>query len=235
MFCSRVRFSSTLLKKVINAPEPSKGIPVSVHAYYIARGIDYMAFNTKLTDNMYKGCKQEYQPKSVTITIDESLNQYVTIFKYGSVVLFNIPEEQHIQHQRQINEVAVTPIAEGLQHNENFKLIVHENLERPSIIKAQHMNIRHLDANNLTIVSTIMAQTVALDYHAVSVNKMLQSFTKMNESVRDTGSFQGLSAKELHKLVALNNTVITSVLAEVFFISFQYCTNVEHNFSVGRF
>eukprot|EP01034_Spumella_vulgaris_P032246 gene32246-39817_t len=37
----------------------------------------------------------------------------------------------------------------------------------------------------------------------------------MNESVRDTGSFKGLSAKELHKLVALNNTVITSVLLDL--------------------
>eukprot|EP01034_Spumella_vulgaris_P046824 gene46824-58395_t len=52
-----------------------------------------------------------------------------------------------------------------------------------------------------------MAHTVALDYHAMSVNKMLASFTLMNESVRDTGSFKGLSEKELHKFVSLNNTL----------------------------
>lgn len=208
--------SSLHVKKgSVNAPEPHKGSQVMVKAFYIARGIDYMAFYTRVKENMYKNCKQEFQPKSMTITIDEAQHQYVTIFKYGSVVFFNIPEEQYIDHVRQINEVATMPISEALRHDEKYKIIVHDNLEKPSIIKAEHLNIRCLDANNLTIVSTIMAQTVAMDYHAQAVDKMLTSFTAMNLKVKDTGSFKDLSAQELHKLVASNNTVFTNIISEV--------------------
>ncbi len=72
-----------------NVPGAYIGVPVSVKAYYIARGIEIMKVHT----NIYgTSAQQDFQSKSVTITIDEDLSQYISVFKYGSVVMFNIPE-----------------------------------------------------------------------------------------------------------------------------------------------
>lgn len=194
-------------------PEPSKGIPVFVKAYYVARGIELAGLHGKL----YPSSKQEHQPKSVTIHVNEKLNQYISIFNYGSVVLFNIPEEDHNNHIRMIKSASILPIPEVQQHNESYKLLVHENLETPSVIHAEHLNIRCLDSSNITIVSVVMAQTVAMDYYAATVDKTITTFTNMNMRIQDTGDFNQLKEADLYKLIASNNMVFTNVLSKLGF------------------
>jgi uncharacterized Rmd1/YagE family protein len=88
---------------------------VSVKAYYVARGIDVLRCHSKI----YANYPQEFQTKSVTIKINEELNQYITIFNYGSCVFFNIPETQQLEHLIKMKKAAVSnPVAEGLQHTE---------------------------------------------------------------------------------------------------------------------
>ena len=65
-----------------------KGIVVNVKTYYIARNIDVMKVHSSLYDTKY----QQFDKKSVTIEIDKDLNQYISIFSYGSCVFFNIPK-----------------------------------------------------------------------------------------------------------------------------------------------
>ena len=60
-----------------------------------------------------------------------------------------------------------------------------------------------------------MAQTVALDHYAESVERMIVSFMGMNMKIEKTGNFDLLNKKDLYKLVASNNTVITNVLSKV--------------------
>ncbi len=105
---------------------------MNVKAYHIARGIDI----TKAR-NVYGQSPDHFHKKSFTITLDAESNQHISVFKYGSVVLFNVPEGQHPEELRKITELAaVSPIAEGLQQTETYKIIIHERLENPSIIKA---------------------------------------------------------------------------------------------------
>ncbi len=60
-----------------------------------------------------------------------------------------------------------------------------------------------------------MAQTVALDYCEVLVNRMLESFMTVNKKIEETGNFDQLKAKDLYKIVASNNTVISNVLSRL--------------------
>ena len=60
-----------------------------------------------------------------------------------------------------------------------------------------------------------MAQTVALDHYAESVERMIVQFMNMNMKIEETGNFDLLDKKDLYKLVASNNTVITNVLSKV--------------------
>jgi hypothetical protein len=51
-----------------------------------------------------------------------------------------------------------------------------------------------------------MAQTVALDYYAVAVDRMMELFMKMNESIEETGNFDSLKVRR-----SLSGTLITSL------------------------
>lgn len=62
-----------------------------------------------------------------------------------------------------------------------------------------------------------MAQTVALDHYAESVERMIVSFMRMNMKIEQSGNFDLLDKKDLYKLIASNNTVITNVLSKVRF------------------
>jgi uncharacterized Rmd1/YagE family protein len=98
-----------------DVPSPEGGTVVTVKAYYVARGIDVIRVHSKL----YNSYPQEFHTKSVTIKLNEELNQYITIFNYGSCVFFNINDDAQLEHLRRIKEAAVSnPVAEGLQHTE---------------------------------------------------------------------------------------------------------------------
>jgi uncharacterized Rmd1/YagE family protein len=70
-----------------NTNNDNSGIVVNIKTYYVARNIDVMKVHSMLYGTQY----QQFDKKSVTITIDKDLNQYISIFSYGSCVFFNIP------------------------------------------------------------------------------------------------------------------------------------------------
>jgi hypothetical protein len=51
---------------------------------------------------------------------------------------------QHLEHLRLIKEQAVvSPIAEGVQHSDDYVVMIQSSLEKPSSVKAEHVNIRY--------------------------------------------------------------------------------------------
>ena len=91
----------------------------------------------------------------------------------------------HMSKIRQCEAVTM-PVAETPKHTDDYKIIINDTIERPSAIKAEHVIIKRLDYKNLEIISTVMAQTVALDYYAESVDKMLEKFMTMNIKIEET-------------------------------------------------
>ena len=102
-------------------------------------------------------------------------------------------------------------------------MFINESMEDgASIVSSDHINVKYLDSKNLSIISTVMAQTVSLDYYADAVDRMLEKFQEMNlrvENMSGTGLGSNpvgtLDKTRLYKLVALNNTVITNVLSKL--------------------
>lgn len=211
----------------VDPPNPPKvsimdgGVPVKVTGYYIARGIDILRVYNN--NRLYKDCPQRFDTKGLTITLDTNKNQYISIFTYGSVVMFNVPRGEHQEHiSRVMDSAIVTPLAiEQGQFTDTYKVMLHADMEnKPSVVKADHLNIKMLDSKNLSIVATVMAQTVALDYYADAVDRMLESFQEMNlriENMTGRGSnpLRNIDKLGLYKLVASNNTIITNVLSHL--------------------
>ncbi len=195
-------------------PEPSKGLPVLVKAYYTARAIDI----TKIPQGtkIYGAARRQYDQRSVIIPVDESKMQHIGLFKYGSVVFFNIPEEEHEKYLKEFKDtISFTDIQSDIHnYTETYKVLIHQNLDKPSVIKAEHLNVRSLSVNNLIIIGTVMAQSVALDYFAQRTETMLETFLNSNSKIHD-GTISSLKAKELYKLTAANNMILASLLSKV--------------------
>ena len=114
----------------------------------MAREIDIM----KISGPFFANAKRDYQKKSVILTLNESLNQHISVFKYGSVVLFNIPNENHLECLNQIKDAATVSISDDEpRFKDDYKIVVNDKLDKPSVVKAEHLNIRVLDKNNITI------------------------------------------------------------------------------------
>eukprot|EP01041_Mallomonas_annulata_P009000 gene9000-18634_t len=140
----------------------------SVKAFYIARGIDISSIQTKVYQSSPAILDAK---KSVSITINEEKGQYISVFPYGSVVIFNLSDAACHLHIEQIKkEAALSPFLEDLLHTEEYEVVVKTSLEKPSEIRNEHLKVRSLDVHNLQMVSSVMAQTVALDYYEQRVD-----------------------------------------------------------------
>lgn len=199
---------------------------VSVNAYFVARRLNLK--NVQAVEDVFETPSpkpNEFEKKYVIETIDASKHQHILVFKFGSVVFLNVPEERQLWHLRRITKGSLPHksttegfIAEGSQLTEDYKIMVHEKLDKPSVFKAQHVNILSLNKQNMEIICTVVAQSVALKYCAKQVGKMLERFMEINKVIEDTGSIsqiEGAKYKDLKKLVAENNTVICNVIYEL--------------------
>ena len=140
--------------------------------------------------SQYASMSCKFESKSTTITLNEEKQQFLSLFKYGSVVFFNVPEDMHTSHIQHIREIAMkTSISDSLMHTEQYNLYVDSSLQKASAMKkSDELFVRSLDSFNLQIVGAVMAQTVALDHYAVSIERKLEIFMRLNSKVSDISS-----------------------------------------------
>ena len=146
----------------------------------MARAVDIM----KVHNSLYNGNHQQFHTKSVTVTVDKELNQYISIFNYGSVIFFNIPNALHFEHLRRIKDAAVMgSIAEGLQHTEDYRIMV----SYCNCILT-HIFIIHCK----TVFSSILSLTLEFFYFIAPADWTLRfttSLTSLLSSRRNTSEF----------------------------------------------
>ena len=103
---------------------------------------------------------------------------------------------------------------------------IHASMTRQTVVERPHLRescvlhndltiLRELDLHSATVISTVMAQTVALDHYSNMVDEMLEIFTAFNHSVEKTGQFTAIEKRDLFKLVAQNNAVLIDVLSKL--------------------
>jgi hypothetical protein len=75
--------------------------------------------------------------------------------------------------------------------------------------------VRELDMNTVGVVSNIMGQTVALDWHNDTVDELLASFSNINTSVERTGNFSSMERHMLFQVVARNNSLFIDMVSKL--------------------
>jgi uncharacterized Rmd1/YagE family protein len=163
--------------------------------------------------------------------------RYVIVFKYGSVVFINVPQSLQSQLIPRIKAHSTKPLATGFEHDDMYGILLDESMRQSAsestnqsadeamsnamakgddgIIHADYIKLSELDLNNVAVISTVMGQTVALDYYSDIVDQMLDTFTRLNSTVENTGKFSSMERADLFKVVASNNSVFIGLVARL--------------------
>merc|ERR1719327_470335 len=183
---------------------------VPVHARYLARTIDVSKFQEHFAHSSTQA--QTFERDSVMLTINtEERRGHVVVFNYGAVVFVNVPQSLRDWCLDAFAPFCNDTIPDGFQPIEDYKMNEGEQVE----IGFDSVKLPQLDGHNLAVIATVLAQSVALDHYAAKTDAMLEAFTRLNSSVERTGVFSALEKRSLFRLVALNNTLFTDVIAKI--------------------
>jgi len=141
--------------------------------------------------------------------------KHLAIFKYGSVVSFGL-DDGMLQHiLLELRSITSDPVAKEFQLTEEYTIVKRPNLTESCVLRNDMTILGELDLHSAIVISTVMAQTVALDHYSTIVDEMLDIFTEFNRSVELTGKFVAIERYNLFKLVAQNNAVLIAVLSRL--------------------
>jgi uncharacterized Rmd1/YagE family protein len=82
-------------------------------------------------------------------------------------------------------------------------------------VTGDHCVVPELDMNGVAVISTIMAQTVALDSYNDTVDGLLANFAEINATVAKTGQFTPSHKDFLLRTVAQNNSIFIDMISRV--------------------
>ena len=155
-------------------------------------------------------------PADCPPSLAPSVPRYVAIYRFGSVVFFNVTTKEASKLLEQIKKHSVDPIAVGFERREFFEMGLQPQLETATgVITADRAIVRELDMNTVGVVSNIMGQTVALDWHNDTVDELLASFSNINTSVERTGNFSSMERHMLFQVVARNNSLFIDMVSKL--------------------
>jgi uncharacterized Rmd1/YagE family protein len=88
-------------------------------------------------------------------------------------------------------------------------------LDLPHVVNGDFCVVQDLDMNATAVISSIMAQTVALDSYADIVDQLLANFATINSTVTRTGSFTQMERSSLFQVVSQNNSVFIDMISKL--------------------
>lgn len=98
-------------------------------------------------------------PADCPSSLAPSVPRYVAIYRFGSVVFFNVTTKEASKLLEQIKKHSLDPIAVGFERREFFEMGIQPQLETATgVISADRAIVRELDMNTVGVVSNIMGQ-----------------------------------------------------------------------------
>eukprot|EP00750_Incisomonas_marina_P018261 INCI2790.1.p1 GENE.INCI2790.1~~INCI2790.1.p1 ORF type:complete len:394 (-),score=83.36 INCI2790.1:1034-2215(-) len=140
---------------------------------------------------------------------------FMVCFDFGAVVFCNTKNldviGQQLVHARGFCE---RPQEEPSA--EEYEVVLDPRMKAWSEISEHNgvgcVRMRELNINNMRIVSTVLAQSVALENYETQANAMMQEFLQTNNTVQYGGSRALLKKESLFKLIAANNSILSDIM-----------------------
>jgi uncharacterized Rmd1/YagE family protein len=216
-----------------------------VQAIHVAQSIDLAQVISKVFAT--KGAKRMMERLSVVVQLPkvvrplpseeenedqndnhpQQLPRFVAVFRFGSVVFFNVSPRDVADVLYKIKKSCSTdPVLSGSERKENF--CVHVQPEMPisdddhgnnlnKVVTGEYCVVQELNMKSVDVISNVMAQSVALDSYNDMVDELLANFETINGKVV-TGYGNSLTTVDRDKMfraVARNNSIFIEMVSKV--------------------
>jgi len=141
--------------------------------------------------------------------------RYIAVFRFGSVVFFNISTSQANSFLKKIKEHGINPTSHDFERKESFEVVISPFMEETAHVNADFATVKDLNINCVAVISSIIAQSVALDSYNDTVDELLATFATINSTVKKTGNFTDMERESLFKVVAQNNSLFIDMIAKL--------------------
>ena len=207
-----------------DAAQPAQSLAAShdfsVKAFYIAQRIDLAALAKAYTVTPHTSVQHR---DSLVVRLEKQAEgggasfPYVAVTGYGSCVFFDVSSEDRASFLTVAAGCATKLLPQPCV--DDLRVAVRPGLSAWSSLAADTLSLRELDANSLRVVSSVLAQSVALNHFEGKVDGMLEVFSALNADMERTAGALSVPRERLFQLVAENNNVMMDVLARVGLLS----------------
>lgn len=169
-----------------------------IKAFHIAEILKLKELRDRLT-------RQPIEFSNYEMILRYSDDSYLFVYKYGSVVFFNVPEEIQERELKAMREYRVTDGALDQNANDSFFLEVQPSLpaESPgSRVYFDRIVTRSLSYQVIKIACMLLAESTALEYYEVLIENLLEKTNKYSKSLQRQGRMLE-NSEDLIKFIGL--------------------------------
>ncbi|KAI3924155.1 hypothetical protein MKX01_029690 [Papaver californicum] len=149
-----------------------------------------------------------------------SVYSYMVVFPYGSTVLFNMLDDEVDRYlkiiERHASGLLGTSKDVGSFQNYHIKYEVRENSNLPMWMQGGQgsMMLQHLDTDGYRVISSVLGQSIALDYYVRKANGVIAAFTEL-PCGRWTIRSYIMRKKRMNQLVGSANSTLADLIVKV--------------------
>jgi uncharacterized Rmd1/YagE family protein len=188
-----------------------------VEAYYVAKTIDLapLIMSTLARD----APRKKYTRTHLLIELPSDAAKkranpsYVAVYRFGSVVFFNVSPRFQIQILEAVKRFAAEPQAKGFEPKDSFGVCVMPSAPRTRVTP-EHCIVPELNMNAVAVISEVMAQSVALESYSEIVDSLLDNFGSLNSEISSSSKVE-LDKKLLFSKIAQNNRIFIDLISKL--------------------
>ncbi|KAL2559223.1 hypothetical protein Fot_04189 [Forsythia ovata] len=196
---------------------------ISVKAFFLCTSVDLKSMQAENSGNVIpptsrssnyialRFCDPPLQTGSV-FEENASCCRYMVVFHYGSAVLFNVEDHEAEYYLQTIRRYASGLLPEMKKDDYAIK-------EKPLLVDdmqggPDYIILKNLDIDSIRIISSVLGQSIALDYFVSQVDGIVEEFTDINRGMEKSGTFT-MDRKKLFQLVGKANSNLADVILKV--------------------
>ncbi|KAK9684046.1 hypothetical protein RND81_10G182600 [Saponaria officinalis] len=151
-------------------------------------------------------------PNGMGATLSGSDCGFMVVFQYGSIVLFNV-RDNDVDGYLKIVEKHASGLLPEMRKDE-FEVIEKPNLSTWMQAGLDHIMLQYLNIDGIRTIGSVLGQSIALDYYVRQVDGIVAEFTDINRAMEKTGTFT-MERKKLFQLVGKANSNLADVILKL--------------------
>lgn len=149
---------------------------------YIVRAFNlYEALSTKALRPALDGKIVSFSPAEIQIQYGE--NSYLFIFRFGTLVTFNVKDEDLERQRKKISTVAGPELKTPTQESYQVQIGGTKDLVEYEVVELKQLSI-----SNIRLIALTLGQSVGLEYFEHEADRMLRETLNFFHTVSDKGA-----------------------------------------------